>query len=144
MQNHNDAMMTSGHRSLEKYTSHFIERVVRERELETKQNCNILTPTLMAIIQPVDSQGYPLDTLTGCTCYLHRCISYFDRSAGVNMQQLQWGSYSFAELQLVYSTAPANWAPTLREVMNNVQVTQHIYIYIYIYMQMYTHRVYTC
>ena len=37
------------HRSLEKYTFHFIERVVCERELETKQNCNILTPTLMAI-----------------------------------------------------------------------------------------------
>ena len=34
---------------LEKYTSHFIERVVCERELETEQNCNILTPTLMAI-----------------------------------------------------------------------------------------------
>ena len=49
MQNHNDAMKTSGHRSLEKYTSHFIERVVCERELETEQNCNILTPTLMAI-----------------------------------------------------------------------------------------------
>ena len=37
------------HSSLEKYTSHFIERVVCERELETEQNCNILTPTLMAI-----------------------------------------------------------------------------------------------
>ena len=44
MQKHNDAMKTSGHRSLEKYTSHFIERVVCERELETEQNCNILTP----------------------------------------------------------------------------------------------------
>ena len=30
------------HNSLEKYTSHFIERVVCERELETEQNCNIL------------------------------------------------------------------------------------------------------
>ena len=49
MQKHNDAMKTSRHRSLEKYTSHFIERVVCERELETEQNCNILTPTLMAI-----------------------------------------------------------------------------------------------
>ena len=49
MQKHNDAMKTSGHRSLEKYTSHFIERVVCERELETEQNCNILTSTLMAI-----------------------------------------------------------------------------------------------
>ena len=37
------------HRSLEKYTSHFIERVVCERELETEQNCNILTPTIIAI-----------------------------------------------------------------------------------------------
>ena len=34
---------------LEKYTSHFIERVVCERELENEQNCNILTSTLMAI-----------------------------------------------------------------------------------------------
>ena len=41
---------TSGHSSLEKYTPHFIERVVCERELETEQNCNILTPTLLAII----------------------------------------------------------------------------------------------
>ena len=36
------------HSLLEKYTSHFIERVVCERELETEQNCNILTPTPMA------------------------------------------------------------------------------------------------
>ena len=41
---------------LEKYTSHFIWKVRKgysrfygERELETEQNCNILTPTLMAI-----------------------------------------------------------------------------------------------
>ena len=45
----NDAIKTNGHSSLEKYTFHFIERVVCERELETEQNCNILTPTLMAI-----------------------------------------------------------------------------------------------
>ena len=36
--------------SLKTYTSHFIWKVcVHERELETKQNCNILTPTLIAI-----------------------------------------------------------------------------------------------
>ena len=34
---------------LEKYTSHFIDRFVCERELETEQNCNILIPTLLAI-----------------------------------------------------------------------------------------------
>ena len=48
---------TSGHSSLEKYTSHFIERIRKSYKgyycvrgkLETEQNCNILTPTLMAI-----------------------------------------------------------------------------------------------
>ena len=168
MQKHNDAIIkTSGHSSLKKYTSHFIERVVCERELETEQNSNILTPTRMAItarlscspgqlnrgpggpvflgqgshssifsptdlysncsigvlrgpsagcwfslqllisnwfeppvhrvillfyahsIQTVDSQGYPLTSSTGCTCYLHKCISYFDSLAGseFNIQQ---------------------------------------------------------
>ncbi len=32
-----------------KYTSHFIVRFACERELETEQNCHILTPTLMDI-----------------------------------------------------------------------------------------------
>ena len=41
MQIHNNAMKTSEHTSLEKYTSHFIERVVCERELEAEQNRNI-------------------------------------------------------------------------------------------------------
>ena len=43
-------------------------------------------------IQPIDSQGHPPISSTGCTCYLHRCISSFDCLAGseVNMQQ-----YSF-------------------------------------------------
>ena len=44
MQKYNDAIKTSGHSSLEKYTFYFTERVVCERELETEQNCNILTP----------------------------------------------------------------------------------------------------
>ena len=33
-------------------------------------------------IKPVDSQGYPLTSSTGFTCYLHRCISYFDSLPG--------------------------------------------------------------
>ena len=36
-------------------------------------------------IQPFDSQGCPLTSSTGCTCYLHRWISSFDSLAGVNM-----------------------------------------------------------
>ena len=33
-------------------------------------------------IQPVHSQGYPLIYSTGCTCYLHRCISYLTARPG--------------------------------------------------------------
>ena len=130
------------------------KRVVCERELETEQNCNILTPTLLSItvffpvllgcsaggleaqplldmfLNPASSlqlirsptanflsspglynnlmptllpasvtisHSFNLSTVkviiswyspTGCTCYLHRCISYFDSLAGseVNMQ----------------------------------------------------------
>ena len=46
----NDTIRTGGHSSLEKYTSHFIERVVCERELETEQRLqHIHPPTLLAI-----------------------------------------------------------------------------------------------
>ena len=46
-----NTIRTSGHSSLEKYTSHFIERVVYERELETEQRLQHIDPqTLRAII----------------------------------------------------------------------------------------------
>ena len=147
MQNHNDdTIKTSDTGSSEIYTSHFIERVECERELGTEQNCNLLTPTLMAITaflsrSPICSTGglvahsagcwfslphfTPTDwtscalsyiiirrlpsscgrhkshsfkpftvkvifwySSTRCTCYLHRCISYFDSPVGleVNIQ----------------------------------------------------------
>ena len=52
-----NTVKTSGHSSLEKYTSHFIERVRKgyERyycvrgELDTEQNCNILTPEIYLV-----------------------------------------------------------------------------------------------
>ena len=44
-----DAIIKTSEDFFKKYTSHFICKVVCERELETEQNCNILTPTLMAI-----------------------------------------------------------------------------------------------
>ena len=46
---HDDTMKTSEAFFKKIYTSHFIERLVCERELETKENSNILTPTFMAI-----------------------------------------------------------------------------------------------
>ena len=39
-------------------------------------------------IQPVHSQGYTLISSTGCTYYLHRCISYLTARPGINMLQL--------------------------------------------------------
>ena len=36
-------------------------------------------------IQHVHSQGYTQISSTGCTCYLHRCISYLTARPGVNM-----------------------------------------------------------
>ena len=50
MQKHNDAIKTSGRSSLEKYTFHFIERVLCERELKTEQRFqHIDPPTLLTI-----------------------------------------------------------------------------------------------
>ena len=49
---------------------------------------NNLTPTYflwashLYPIQPVDSQGYPLISSIGCTCYLHRCISHLTARPG--------------------------------------------------------------
>ena len=46
-----NTIKTSGHSSLEKYTSHFIERIVCERELETEQRLQHTDPpNLLAII----------------------------------------------------------------------------------------------
>ena len=47
--NHNDDTIKTSDTVLRKYTSHFIERVVCERELGTEQNGNILTLTPLAI-----------------------------------------------------------------------------------------------
>ena len=52
---------------------------------------NCLTPTCflwashLHPIQPVHSQGYTLISSTGCTCYLHRCISHLTARPRVNM-----------------------------------------------------------
>ena len=137
---------TSGHSSLEKYTSHFIERVVWEGVGDrTKTATYSLPPQLFWLTQPffpvllgcstgglrawepslcwdmvlvpesslqliwtscrrgyiiiwcpptscerynshsippVDSQGHPLISSTGCTCYLHKCISHLTARPG--------------------------------------------------------------
>ena len=91
---HNDVMKTNGYSSLEKYTSHFIERVVCERELETEQNCNVLTPTLVAI-----------------TSFLSRSLGLLNRGPGDSVS-LGHGPYSsiFSPTATAQSRA---WGPPL-------------------------------
>ena len=54
-------------------------------------NCLMPTSFLWAShrhpIQPVHSQGYTPISSAGCTCYLHRCISYLITGPRVNMLQ---------------------------------------------------------
>ena len=52
MQNHNDNTIKTSDTVLRKiYLSLYLKGVVCERELETEQNCNILTPTLLVITE---------------------------------------------------------------------------------------------
>ena len=62
IQKHSDAIIkTSGHSSLDKYTDHFIERVVCERESETEQKLQHIEPQPFWLSQPF----FPV--LLGCS-----------------------------------------------------------------------------
>ena len=45
-------------------------------------------------IQPVHSQCYTMTSSTGCTSYLHRCISYLTAQPRVNILQVYYYYYS--------------------------------------------------
>ena len=49
-------------------------------------------------IQPVHGQGYILISSTGCTCYLHRCISYLTAQPRVNMQHQKIRKHTMVEV----------------------------------------------
>ena len=96
-------MKTSGHSSLENYTSHFIWKDPKglprfycvRGELETEQNCNILTPTLMAITAflPVllgCSTGGLGPSLSGTWSSFQHLLSNFNCSIGVPEGPLCW------------------------------------------------------
>ena len=57
-------------------------------------------------IQPFDSQGCLLISSTGCTCYLHRCISSFDSLIVVNMLHLliEWTLYIYIYIYIYIFT----------------------------------------
>ena len=78
---------------------------------------------------------------TGCTCYLHRCISYFDTPVGseVNIQQrdlekieLKWKWIVRFTFGLVVFYSISTFISHL--IPNAVYTYIYIYIYIYIYM----------
>ena len=66
---------------------------------------------------------------TGCTCYLHRCISYFDSLAGVNMLQkykrLRRINYSAQSTRILESLQRGKKPPTsvLDKIVNYLIVT---------------------
>ena len=80
MQNHNDDTIITSDTVLRKiYLSLYLKRVVCERELETEENCNILTPTLIAIslsfpFSWVTQPGAWGPSLSG-SCLLYRILS---------------------------------------------------------------------
>ena len=71
-------------------------------------NSNCLTSCLTRVIslfythsiQPVNSQGYPLISSTGCTCYLHRSISHLTAWPGrrsiCNRQRVEFSNVAAA------------------------------------------------
>ena len=61
MQKHNDAITTSGHSSLEKYTSPLLKGLCVRGSWRPNKDCNILTPELFWLSQPF----FPV--LLGCS-----------------------------------------------------------------------------
>ena len=78
IKNHNDTIMTSNTVFRKNIPLTLFERVVCERELETEQNCNILTPTLLAI-----------------TAFLFHSPGLLNQEPGA---QLLWDMFSFQHL----------------------------------------------
>ena len=110
-----------------KYTSHFIWKVVCERELETKQNCNILTPTLMAIsivsflfsrVAQPEARGPSFLLSAGFLYHILSPTSGLQNSRGPEgpfcrvLFSLQYLVSKLSELQ-------TNWLPVFTELYNS-------------------------
>ena len=67
-----------------------------------------LWASLLHPIQPVHSQGYTLISSTGCTSYLHRCISYLSTRPRVNMLQLVYIKPDFWAVLMSYEGIKLN------------------------------------
>ena len=85
--------------------------------------------------QPVNSQGYNLISSTGCTYYLHRCISYLTAQPGRGTicytPMCRRGRYSFPRIDILYpwSVLYNRWALTRLNIKfpTNYSLANHIY-----------------
>ena len=129
MRNHNDGTKkTSDTVLFEKYTSHYIERVVCEWELETEQNCNILTPTLLAITAFVSRSPWLLNRgPVGPASLGHVPQSSIFSSTGLISKLLNRGPEGSRCWVLAFSTAvclnwsslQTNWLPVFTGLYNS-------------------------
>ena len=95
MQKYNDAIKTSALSSLEKYTSHFIERVVCERQLETEQRLqHIDPPTLLAITAFLSGSPWLLNRGPGGPVSLLRAGSHSSIFTPTDQNFLSAGLYN--------------------------------------------------
>ena len=130
-------MYTYWRKNLEKYvTSHFIVRVLKgysrfygERELETEHNCNVLTPTLMAVsvvsfsfnraAQP-EAQRLSFLLSAGFLYHILSTTSLDSNSSGAPRAPSAWCGL----LYHISSITPTVWLLVLTELYNSSTPTQ--------------------
>ena len=120
MQNYNDTIKTSDRGVFKKIPLTLFERVVCERELETEHNCNILTPTLLAITAFLSRShrllnwGLGAHSVGGLVFF---AASYLQLVWYPTAQSGAWGL-----LLLCFSIASGlqtNWLPVFTELYNS-------------------------
>ena len=133
MQKHNDdTIKTSGHSSLEKYTSHFIrkgyERYYCVRgELETEQNCNILTPpTLLAITAFLSSSPGLLNRGPGSPASAGSWFSFQHHFSPTDLNFLSPGLYNYLTSTIASVTIHTQFNPSTVKVIPDIFDRMHM------------------
>ena len=133
--NHNDdTIITSDTIFMKNIPLTLFERVVWERELETEQNCNISTPTLLAISAFLSrspgllNQG-PGGTASLCAGFLYCILS--PTCLIPNSQSGAWGLPLLGAGFLYHifsnwSGLQTNWLPVFNELNNSSTPTQYL------------------
>ena len=131
MQNHNDDTIRRATQFFKKNTPlTLFESVVCEKELETEQNCNILTPTELAITVflsrspgllnwgpegPASLAHVPQSSILSLTCLIPSC----NCSIGGQRAHSAGCWLSLPQLVSNWSGLQTNWLPVLTELYNS-------------------------